>query len=212
MLYNTQYEDASIKYIAAAVAAGTCTEEEGMLSFESKANQEMHLLFLKSFIQKQMSLYNMTLEASSTAPTKTKVAKNRENLPAAHLVNQAEKWVCVLCSTPHKSERGVSRRFYFHDTCEVFRSWDATRKSDFINKQKLCRICSCKLNSPMHKKPCDKIARFQCKLCLKNNEPEKAATHQTELHKGAPAKKAPVKQASPVNNQLCLNLLEPLHL
>ena len=152
----------------------------------------MRLLFLKSFIQKQMSLYNMTLEASSTAPTKAKAGKNRENPPAAHLVNQAEKWVCVLCSTPHKSERGVSRRFYFHGACEVFSTFDVARKSDFIAKHKLCRVCSCKLNSPMHKKPCDKIARFQCKLCLKNNEPDKAATHHTELHKsgGAPQRRA----------------------
>ena len=166
----------------------------------------MRLQLLKSFVTKEMSLYNMTLDASSTAPPKTKVTKNRENLPAAHLVNQAEKWVCVLCSTTHKSERGVSRRYYFHGACEVFSQYDVARKCDFIAKHKMCRICSVKLNSPAHKKPCDKIPRFSCKHCLKMNEPERANTHHSELHKGggagggAPVKRAPANKSSPVNS------------
>ena len=40
VLYNNQYYDCSIQYITAAVSAGTCTQEEGMLIFESKGNQK----------------------------------------------------------------------------------------------------------------------------------------------------------------------------
>ena len=122
----------------------------------------MRLQFLKKFIEKQSTLFVMSVEPS-TANAKV---KKDQGIPGAHLVNQEEKWLCSLCSNPHKSDRGQSRKFYFHETCSVFKHWDPTRKSEFFNKNKLCRVYSCKLNGPTHKKPCDKVQRIQCTICF----------------------------------------------
>ena len=99
-----------------------------------------------------------------------------------------------LCQTPHKDDRGRARKYFFHDTCPVFKSYSAERKSDFCTKHKLCRVCSNKLNAPGHKKPCAHLQRFQCKTCLSQGDAEKAATHHTELHRGG-------KKQTPVNSQ-----------
>ena len=129
--------------------------------------------------------------------------KKDQGSHGAHLVNASEKWLCPLCQTPHKDDRGRARKYFFHNTCTVFKSYSAERKSDFCNKHKLCRLCSNKLNSPGHKKPCAHLQRFQCKTCLSQGDSEKALTHHTELHRGG-KKQAPVnsQQPAPVNSQL----------
>ena len=103
----------------------------------------------------------------------------------------------------YKDDRGRARKYFFHDTCPVFKSYSAERKSDFCTKHKLCRVCSNKLNAPGHKKPCAHLQRFQCKTCLSQGDAEKAATHHTELHRGG-KKQTPVNSQQPahVNSQL----------
>ena len=81
-----------------------------------------------------------------------------------------------------------------NDTCVVFKAYSAERKSDFVTKNKLCRMCSQKMNSPGHKRPCIHSERFKCKTCLSPVENERALTHHTELHRAA-------KKQAPVNSQ-----------
>ena len=119
--YNELYYECSVEFIKNAVADGVCTKEDGHKTFEHQDNQKVRLDLLKSFIEKQSALYNMGVQPSQG---NSKVKKDQGS-HGAHLVNASEKWLCPLCQTPHKDDRGRARKYFFHNTCPVFKAYSA---------------------------------------------------------------------------------------
>ena len=76
-------------FIKQGVDANTFTKENGQKQFEASENQEIRLTLFRSFLEKQVALYNMA--APVTLTHKDKKEKNTGN-PSVHLVNDCEKY------------------------------------------------------------------------------------------------------------------------
>ena len=126
----------------------------------------------------------MRLQLCNSLPTKDSVknSSNNGNSGSVHVINPAEKWRCDLCKGQHKSSDGKILRCLFHSTCKVFAEFSPQRKREYLNKNKLCLVCSLSLNDKKHKSPCYMTDRFSCKICLEKGDTSAAKRHHSELH------------------------------
>ena len=109
-----------------------------MKSFEHQDIQKARLALLQNYINEQLQLIHKL--AAGTPEKQVRKPKNTQH--PANLIDPPEAWKCALCSGSHKDDKGRIREYYFNGTCQVFSTLSAWKKLEFLQKNKLCLVCS----------------------------------------------------------------------
>ena len=178
--YNVSFLAASKSFTKLGVAAGLFTEEEGMKSFENQDNQVQRLALLQTYIDEQLQLIHKL--AAGTPEKQAKKPKHIQNPHGNNLIDPRKAWKCSLCSGNHKDDRGRIRRYYFNNTCTFFATLSSRKKLEFLQKYKLCLICSGEKARKYHEEPCRRTPLFKCTICVERGNERDALTHNREVH------------------------------
>ena len=144
--YNKEFMDVRTKQKKKLVGVHPeVTESNFALYFDSDKLQTKRLTFLSTFIETALE-YQLIYHKGARALKCSHPSNPSEHLPDSQpslLINKQEAYICELCKTNHPDPKsGRSRRWYLNDTCPVFKGWDSNTKGNYLNKARLCRICS----------------------------------------------------------------------